>query len=405
MGRLSAMRSAWFVPMAGGTQARSGGTGAPVAGALAVGLAAGWNIANTGAAAGTLSSAYGVSLPTIGLLTTALFLTHFGSQVPGGILIDRFGPRPVGFAALSVIAVGNAIALAFASFPLAVVARLIIGLGTGTGFVAGSDWVRAARRSSVGQGLYGGFSVAGGGLAVLMVPLLEPALGWRSAYVAALGVSLVPLVGLTRSAELAAHFPNAYPFRRVVHERPLYLLAALHTASFGLSVIASNWVVSLLTRRGVSHGVAGLVGSLLLLGGLATRPLAGVVVRRRPHLERPLLSFSMIGGGAGIAVLATPAPIPVLTFAACLAGLAAGVPFASVFTGAQRIQPASPAAAIGLVNAVATFTILAGTPLVGLSFLLPGDGRIGFAVLAALWCSAACAVPAAYRALISGSDL
>ena len=87
---------------------------------LAVGLAAGWNIANTGAAAGTLSSAYGVSLPTIGLLTTALFLTHFGSQVPGGILIDRFGPRPVGFAALSVIAVGNAIALAFASFPLAV---------------------------------------------------------------------------------------------------------------------------------------------------------------------------------------------------------------------------------------------------------------------------------------------
>src|SRR5438105_3797561 len=297
MGRLSAMRSAWFVPMAGGAQARSGGTGAPGAGALAVGLAAGWNIANTGAAAGTLSSAYGVSLPTIGLLTTALFLTHFGSQVPGGILIDRFGPRPVGFAALSVIAVGNAIALAFASFPLAVVARLIIG-----------------------QGLYGGFSVAGGGLAVLMVPLLEPALGWRSAYVAALGVSLVPLVGLTRSAELAAHFPNAYPFRRVVHERPLYLLAALHTASFGLSVIASNWVVSLLTRRGVSHGVAGLVGSLLLLGGLATRPLAGVVVRRRPHLERPLLSFSMIGGGAGIAVLATPAPIPVLTFAACLAG-------------------------------------------------------------------------------------
>ena len=31
--------------------------------------------------------------------------------------------------------------------------------------------------------------------------------------------------------------------------------------------------------------------------------------------------------------------------------------------------------------------ILVGTPLAGLAFSLPGDGRIGFAVIAALWVS------------------
>ena len=33
---------------------------------------------------------------------------------------------------------------------------------------------------------------------------------------------------------------------------------------------------------------------------------------------------------------------------------------------------------------IAAVTILVGTPLLGLTFSLPGDGRIGFAVVAAL---------------------
>jgi hypothetical protein len=36
------------------------------------------------------------------------------------------------------------------------------------------------------------------------------------------------------------------------------------------------------------------------------------------------------------------------------------------------------------VNACAVLTILVGTPLAGLAFELPGDGRIAFAAIAAL---------------------
>src|SRR4051794_35423299 len=111
------------------------------AGGLALGFAAGWNIANTGAAAAPLHDAYGVALPTVGLLTTALFVTHFAAQLPGGALVDRFGARRVGLGALGFVLAGNALALAFASFPLALGARLVAGVGTGAGFVAGSDWL------------------------------------------------------------------------------------------------------------------------------------------------------------------------------------------------------------------------------------------------------------------------
>jgi hypothetical protein len=48
------------------------------------------------------------------------------------------------------------------------------------------------------------------------------------------------------------------------------------------------------------------------------------------------------------------------------------------------VRPDAPGAAVGFVNMIAAVTILVGTPLLGLTFSLPGDGRIGFALVAAL---------------------
>jgi hypothetical protein len=43
---------------------------------------------------------------------------------------------------------------------------------------------------------------------------------------------------------------------------------------------------------------------------------------------------------------------------------------------------------VGLVNTAANLVVLVGTPLVGLSFSLAGEGRLGFAALAVLWLAA-----------------
>jgi hypothetical protein len=54
-----------------------------------------------------------------------------------------------------------------------------------------------------------------------------------------------------------------------------------------------------------------------------------------------------------------------------------------IFAAAQRLRPDAPAGAIALVNSCAVFVVLVGTPLAGLAFELPSDGRLAFAAIAA----------------------
>ena len=57
------------------------------------------------------------------------------------------------------------------------------------------------------------------------------------------------------------------------------------------------------------------------------------------------------------------------------------------------MRPDAPGAAVGFINAMAALVIVAGTPLVGLTFSLPGDGRIGFVAIGVLAALAALATP------------
>jgi hypothetical protein len=162
----------------------------------------------------------------------------------------------------------------------------------------------------------------------------------------------------------------------------------MHSASFGLSVVIGNWVVTLLERAGGEpKGIAGVAGGLTLFLGIVTRPLGG----RIGHVW--LLRASFVAGGLGTALLAVASPLGLAIAASALVGLAAGLPFAPSFARAARLRPDAPAAAVGFVNMTAAVTILVATPLLGQSFSLPGNGRIGFAVVAALWAVAAFAVP------------
>ncbi len=121
-------------------------------GGVALGFSAGWNLSNVGAVAEPVASAYGVSLAAVGLFTTALFVTHAGMQVPAGRLIDRLGARRVGLLGFVVIAGCNAAALAAPETELALSMRALSGFGTAFVFVAGSDYVRAARGVGISFG-------------------------------------------------------------------------------------------------------------------------------------------------------------------------------------------------------------------------------------------------------------
>jgi nitrate/nitrite transporter NarK len=178
----------------------------------------------------------------------------------------------------------------------------------------------------------------------------------------------------------------------IVRDRRLYPLAVAHSASFGLSVIVGTWAVSLLQHDGYGRRLAGGIAALTLLAGLITRPLGGWLVERSPERAPRLVCASMLVAAGGTVLFLLDLPLAVRVVGAALLGLAAGIPFAPAFAGAQLIRRDRPAAAVGFVNSCATFVILVGTPLVGLTFALPDEGRAGFVAVAAVWAAASVAV-------------
>ena len=372
----------------------TGGVGRrAAAGGIGVGVGVGWNLAALGAIATRLSHAYGVGLATIGLFTTVQFIVHLVMQIPGGRAADRWGARRAALLGLALVALGNGVGLVSATPALGFLGRAVVGLGTGFGFVAGSDYIRGHGGSPLLQGVYGGGSVLAPGIALATVPGLADWIGFRAPYASGVAVALVCAVLLLLAppaSKTIRHAGERLDFA-FFHDRRLYRLAAIHALSFGFSVVVGNWVDTLLEHHGHSRGVAAAAASLTLLLGFFTR-IAGGPLLARSDASRWVAGSLLVGGGGAVA-LALPLPTVALVAAAGVVGLAAGVPFATAFTGAARTRPEAPGAAVGFVNAWAALFVVAGTPLVGLTFSLPGDGRAGFVALGVLAALAALATP------------
>lgn len=362
--------------------------------ACCIGFAAGWNVSNITPIGTTIAHDYGIALATVGFFTTALFAAHAGVQVPGGMLIDRIGAKRMSFVGLSIIGATNALALIAPHTWLALLARVLMGLGTGISFVGGSDYIRKSGAGPLAQGFYGGIGLAGGGIAVKVVAQADDWVAWRAPFLTALIVAAAAVLVLLQAPPegVKPHAPRPAAGGGVL-ARPVkvYRLMCLHIATFGLSVLVSNWVVELLRHHGWTKSSAAWVGLLILVIGVVGRPLGGLIAPK-PWARRAI-GASLVAGALGCALLCLAGSAAYAVPGALLVGVAAGIPFASVFVSAARARPHAPARSVGLVNGSGSLVILAGAPLVGVTFGMPGDGRIGFAVIGGLWALALLALP------------
>lgn len=370
----------------------------PLIGGCTVGLSISWNIANTGPVATLLAHRYGTGLAVVGLLTTVLFFAELAVMIPGGRAIDRYGAKRVGLAAIALSLAGNLLLLAPADVAAALAFRALAGVGVGLGFLAGAIYVQAdaGGNAALAGGIYGGVSLSGGGLALAIVPQLVGALGWRAPYVSAAAVAVLAtaVVAACPPTPGHGHLRDQPLPRTLMRDRTLAQLGAVAAVSFGFSVIMGNWVVTLLERTArLRPGAAGAIASLILILGIVGRPAGGFLVRARPGSAWRAVAASFGAGAVGVTVLIL-SPGPLLDgLAAALVGLAAGIPFGATIASATRAYPLAGGAAIGAMNTYPVLTIVVGAPLLGVTFGLPGAGRIGFAVLAALWFAAIAVIP------------
>lgn len=364
---------------------------------LAIGAAVTWNMSSVGSTADTVAAAYGVSLGFIGLLTTALLLSQLLSLLPTGREIDRHGWRAAAIAAAGFCIAGNGIALLAPSPWLGLLGRFVAGVGVGAGFVAGADAMRSTGLSLTWQGAFGAATMAGGGLAILVTPQLVGELGWRAPYWSGLAVAvlvLVPLLLAPRATPVGGHR------RGFLVDRRLVPLGVIHAATFAVTFIAAAWVVPLLERHDIPRRQAAVAGALVLLGGIATRPLGGTLGHRWPSHVRAIVAGAIVATAAGCLLLAAPLGVLVAGLAALLLGIAGGTPFALLFGGAQRLRPDAPGAALAFVNSWGVFALMLGTPLVGFGFALPGEGSTAFVLLAL---ASLVALPVVRRAPLAGT--
>jgi MFS family permease len=141
-----------------------------------------------------LTAELGIGPSDLGLLTAAFFLSFALSQLPLGLLLDRYGPRRVEATLLVLASIG---ALAFGlSHNLAglIAGRSLIGLGVSAclmaGFTAFAAWFPYERLS-----LLNGMILAAGGLGAISattpVQMLMQFMTWRSVFLILSGLTLI----------------------------------------------------------------------------------------------------------------------------------------------------------------------------------------------------------------------
>jgi nitrate/nitrite transporter NarK len=343
------------------------------------------NYTNHAPLAAPLMKQFGFSQAMAGLLTTGIFLTHAGMQIPGGHLADRFGGRLVLAWALAVVCLGNIGIACSGSYAQLLFWKVLAGLGTGTSFVAGARYLAQTIPPdglARAQGYYGGAVLLGSGFVIYAVPRAAAVAGWQGACwtTASIAVMVLLLWVLLAPAPLPKKYQEVALSALVGHPQ-LWLLGSVQMASFGLVILVGSWITLLLHNQlGLTPTKAGTLGSLVLLLGILTRPLGGILVAVVG--VRPLLAASLVINMAGCLLLAWASSMGSAVAAIVLLGVGCGLPYAAVFTRAAALFPGRAGAAMGLVNMLGIVMILVGAPAIGKIADLTGGFQASFAALA-----------------------
>ena len=319
----------------------------------------------------------------VGLVTGAFALTAVVGRPIGGRLADRRGRRLIMVAGLLVTAVAGALLLAPSAVGGLVVARLVLGVGTGWVFTAGLAWTvdlapverRGWAIGMYGLGVWGGLSAG---------PLMGEGLFAAGGYDAVWAFSaLAPLAGaLVARAVPDTHGSAVQPDRLVLLPRAALLPgAALLLAALGYATLA-GFVVLHLDELGVGHGAA------VFTAFATTVVVTRIALARLPDRlgARMTAGAAAVAQAVGLALIAVAGGLPV-----ALAGaLAMGAGFSLLFPSlallvVERVDPAQRGAAMGAFGASFDVGMGVGAPLAGAISALAGyPAAFGVAAGAAL---------------------
>jgi len=235
----------------------------------------------------------GLNYTQAGVVLSAFAVTSGISQLPGGWLADRFGPRAVVGIGVSGVAVAGLL-IGLSHSYAALIVFLVVAAIMGGGYHPAAAATISASVAPERRGRALGIHLIGGSSAFWVVPLIAApiaiAWGWRSSYVTlavptiVLGIVLYALIGRLTQAEAderqAVHDgSSATPAR--IRWRQLVPFVVMSVAT-GTMVQSVSGYLSLyaVDRLGVAETTAAILVAISPAVGLFAAPLGGYLSDR-----------------------------------------------------------------------------------------------------------------------------
>jgi nitrate/nitrite transporter NarK len=336
---------------------------------------------------------YNVSYTRISLLISALLWSHALMQVPAGMITDRWGVRRTLILSLICMIFGHILSIAFPPLELAILGRVIAGIGTGLSVASTMKLVALyapGGRIGTYQAFFGGFFSIGSIVAYLLIPRLLP-VGWQWVYIFPLMTCLF-LLAMLGMLKLKSDHTGAFAtlnLGKVFRVQEGWVLGVYHALSFGSILTLGNWVPSLLAEvwGDVTTVQYAWGGALVMLVSGIGRLSGGVILFRfRPLLIVNASIIILFAVFLGIFVIPSPGLVLTLTL---LAAWFASINFGALFHVASQITPPeSYATMFGFINFLANMGAMVFTVMFGLIKDSVGTFTWGFAVMAFLCLSA-----------------
>jgi MFS family permease len=337
--------------------------------ALAIGIDIGVVLMNIPPVIDTFMSLYRTSYTGVSILISSIMWTHGLMQIPGGLLIDRLGVRGGVALSLAAMAAGNFLSLLDVNFTLAVIGRVICGIGTGLGFVTTMKWVALSvptPRIGVYQAYLGGIIALGSILPFLFFPRLSR-FGWEMVFIAPGVFSLALLAALPglRTRPLPTSASSLAPSPSLLLSSRPWLFGFIQSLSWGPVVAFGNWGASILSeahRHVLTAENLAWFGALVMAISGVVRILGGPMLRKFSP-RGIILGSNLLLGVFHVILFFTRDPgllFPLLLVTTALASINFGAIFHLVSTSV-------PPSSLGLMLGIVIFTANMGAFL--LTFL------------------------------------
>ena len=142
---------------------------------------------------------FGISASELATFTMLQLLVYAGMQIPVGLLVDRYGPRSVMLTGTIVLTLAQAGFALAETYPVALLARMFVGIGDAMTFICVlrlvTRWFPPSRVPIVTQ-LTGTLGQLGAVLAAAPMTFALRELGWTGAYLTTASLGAVLSVAL-----------------------------------------------------------------------------------------------------------------------------------------------------------------------------------------------------------------